>query len=72
MMKNLSAWDQLLAEGEANGIRKVLLRQGGKKFGAPDESTRAVLSAIEDEERLERMAEAILAASSWAEVLAVP
>jgi hypothetical protein len=52
--------------------KKIILRQGRKRFGPPDDATAATLEAIWDVERLERMSERLLDANSWAEVLATP
>jgi hypothetical protein len=49
-----------------------LRRQGQKRFGPPSEATKAALEAIEDPERLLRMAERMLDAASWQEVLDTP
>lgn len=55
--------------GKAEGERTVLVRLGTKKFGAPDAETRTALQAITDPRRLEELAERILVASSWEELL---
>jgi len=62
------------AEGEARGrsdeARRLILRQGTKRFGAPDAATEAALAAVDTVERLEQLAERLLEAESWAELLA--
>ncbi|HEX7376810.1 MAG TPA: hypothetical protein VF278_06845 [Pirellulales bacterium] len=45
------------------------LRQGRKLLGVPGPSVETALSSIQDVERLERMAEAILTVKSWEELL---
>lgn len=58
------------ARGEIKRSHRVLLRQGMAKFGSLDSHIEAELTNITDLERLERMAEVILTAKSWAELLA--
>jgi predicted transposase YdaD len=64
------------ARGEARGkIRqshRLLLKQGSKRLGAVDPQSQSALTAIEDLDRLERMAEAVLSVASWKELLATP
>jgi predicted transposase YdaD len=56
-------------EGRAEGERKVLIRQGTKKFGPPDERSRSALEGITDLSRLEVLAERLLDASGWEDLL---
>ncbi len=74
IMHESTAYDMILDEGEIRGkIRQshfLLLKQGKKRFGPPDSPTEAALTAIQDLDRLERMAEAVLTVSSWQELLA--
>ncbi len=84
VMSATTAWDAALEEGERRGeIRgerrgeiqgqlRVLLRLGQKQLGPPDAATEAELKAVRDLDRLERLADAILTAKSWAELLATP
>ena len=58
------------AEGRVEGCYDLLLRLGQKKFGPADAMTSAKLKGIVDLERLERVAEEILSANSWDELLA--
>lgn len=60
------------AEGTLCGARSFLLIQGRKKFGAPPPDREAALAAITDRARLERMAEHILDAAGWDDLLATP
>lgn len=60
------------AEGQAVEARKILLRQGGKRFGPPDARTREAIEAITDIDRLEQLTERLLDVSSWDELLATP
>jgi len=62
--------------GEINGLIKrshqMLLRQGRKLIGSLDASTEAELTSIRDLDRLDRLAEALLTAKSWQELLDTP
>ena len=46
------------------------MRQGCRQFGDPDETIEAEIMAIRDLDRLDRLADAILTAKSWPELLA--
>jgi hypothetical protein len=59
-----------LQRGEIKEARKLLFRLGRKRFGRLDKGTRAAIEAIDDLERLERLSERLLTASSWADLLA--
>lgn len=74
IMHESTAYDMILDEGRAKGraeerVNMVLLL-GGERFGKPNSRTEAVLNAIQDLDRLERMAKATLSAKSWKELLA--
>jgi hypothetical protein len=75
-MQESSAYDVILDEGRIEGdIRtshRFLLRQGRKRFGTSDPEAEAALKSIQDLERLERMAESVLSAKNWQELLATP
>jgi len=47
-------------EGRISGARRMLFRQGTKRFGEPDATTVAALEAIQDIDRLEALGERIL------------
>ena len=63
----------ILEEGEERGelkeARKIILRQGTKRFGTPDTQTQAAIEAIMSLERLEQIADRILEVESWNELL---
>lgn len=61
-----------LEEGRVEEVHRVLLLQGGDRFGAPTPELGAKLQAILDLARLERMSKAMLKAQSWDELLATP
>jgi hypothetical protein len=47
-------------EGRVGQAQRILLRQGGIRFGPPDDATRAAVEAIQDIDRLEILGERIL------------
>ena len=51
-----------LIEGRITGERKLLVRQGTKRFGPPDSAILAAIESIRDVERLEALGERILEA----------
>ncbi len=58
-------------EGELLGRIRQLLRLGRNKFGNPaDAATEAALTAIQDLDRLDRLADGVFTATSWQELLA--
>jgi hypothetical protein len=59
-------------EGEVRGARWVLLRQGRKKLGEPDEATQRALLAITDLDRIGRLSDRLPEVSSWQELLQTP
>lgn len=72
LMKESTAFDEAIEEREVRGRCLTLLCLGRKRFGNPDAATEAALTAITDLDRLERLADAILTAGSWNELLATP
>jgi predicted transposase YdaD len=63
-----------LIEGRITGERRMLLRQGTKRFGAADATTVAAIEAIQDVDRLEALGERILDPNihSWDDLLDGP
>ena len=59
-----------LAQGRAEGERRMLLLFGESRLGPPDDATRATLDAIADVDVLERLARRLMTVSSWTELLA--
>jgi hypothetical protein len=59
-------------QGLIQGQRRQLLSIGRKLLDEPNDATIAALQAINDADRLERMALAILTATSWQELLGTP
>ena len=58
-----------IAKGITQGERNLLMKLGGKRFGAPSEAIVAALRSISDPVRLERLSERILDAVSWDDLL---
>lgn len=58
------------AEGRAEEARRILLRLGERRFGPPSAAVQATLEDISDLERLERLADRMLEAATWDELLA--
>jgi len=76
-MRESSTYQAILEEGREEGreqgrvdeARRLLTRLGTRRFGAPDVRTTAQLSQIDDLETLERLSDALLTATSWAEIV---
>ena len=75
-MRESWAYQEILAEGEARGradeARRVLLRLGSRRLGQPDDAASTALAELADVERVERMIERVLDATSWDDVLSTP
>jgi predicted transposase YdaD len=81
MIRETGIVEEWIAEGEARGeargeirgkseeARNLLIRIGIRRFGVPDEQTRAAIDAITSLETLEQMAERILDVETWQELL---
>jgi predicted transposase YdaD len=59
-----------LIEGEALGARRIILNLGTRRLGPPSATTVAALARISDLDVLQRLADSVLDASSWEEILA--
>jgi hypothetical protein len=57
-------------EGRIEAYRETLLRQATRRFGAPDEPTRARVEAMADEAQLEALLDRVLDAAGWVDLLA--
>jgi predicted transposase YdaD len=75
-MQDSDTFQAILEEGEERGrleeAKKILLRQGRKKLGLPDETVQTTLAAIKDLNRLEQLGDRLLDVSSWQELFASP
>jgi hypothetical protein len=60
-----------IMEGRIEGERRLLVRQGTKRFGVPDAATVTAIEAIEDLDRFEALGDRILDAGiqSWDDLL---
>jgi hypothetical protein len=70
-MRESSTYLAILEEGAVAHAHSIILKQGGVRFGDPTEKQAAKLKAIEDLERLDRMAVKLLDAKGWDAVLRV-
>jgi Domain of unknown function (DUF4351) len=59
-------------EGSIREARKIILRQGQRRFGEPDAATVERLNAIRDLTQLEQLADRLLDAGDWSSLLATP
>ncbi len=75
-LRESSIYQKILEEGRAEGradeAHRILVRLGTRRLKRPHARTRVALAAIDDAEHLERMAERVLDATSWADVLSTP
>ncbi|HJT76020.1 MAG TPA: hypothetical protein VJ739_02365 [Gemmataceae bacterium] len=71
-MKDSDTYLAILDEGREEQIKKDILRLGRKRFGPADEPTTARLNGITDLERLERLLDRLLDATSWQDLLDTP
>ena len=71
-MHESSAYELILEEGAIKAAHRLLLRQGKQRLGPPGEDTVSALKTIKDPDRLDRLVDAVLSASSWQELLATP
>lgn len=71
-MHDSSAFEYYEDKGRVDEGHRMLLRLGSRRFGTPDAATETALRAVEDLDRIERMADVILTATSWQELLTAP
>jgi predicted transposase YdaD len=71
-MRDSDTYQAILDEGEVKGLQRAVLRMGRKRLGEPGDEAQAAVRAITDVERLERLIERGLDATSWRELLAIP
>ncbi len=70
VMHESSAYELILEEGAIKEAQGLLMRLGKQRLGAPDNDTVSALKAINDLDRLHRLADVVLTSSSWQELLA--
>jgi hypothetical protein len=69
-VEDSTTYQYIIEQGGIKAVRRVLLRIGTSKLGAPSEEVEAVIQGLEDLPRLERMFDcAIDRATSWNEIL---
>ena len=80
-MKESSFYQMILEEGRVDGLakgevkgkveeaRRILLRQGLHRFGAPDPATVATIESIPTIEQIEALLDRVLDATNWTELL---
>jgi predicted transposase YdaD len=76
-MKESTTYQAILREGKAEGkaegrleeAKRILLRQGRKRFGQPKAAVKSKIDAIADLAQLERLSDRILDANSWDELI---
>ena len=77
-MRGSTTYQAVLREGRDEGrvieAQRLLLRQGGIRFGTPDETTQWTVEAIKDLDRLERMSDRVvdMAINHWTDLLNTP
>jgi hypothetical protein len=73
-MKESDTYLAIIEEGEEVRAKKVILRQGKKRFGVPDEAVTARLGGITDLDRLDRLTDRLFdgTATSWQDLLDTP
>ena len=57
-------------EGRADQARAIILRLGQRRFGRPTKTAQAALAGIADVDRLDRIADRLDDAASWADLIA--
>lgn len=67
-----TTYQYIIEQGELKEARRMLLKLGADKFGAPTRKARAAIQESEDLPHLERMMMHLLSAASWDEVLETP
>jgi len=71
-MRESDTYMAIIDEGREIQTKKIILRQGEKRFGPPRDSDRAVLISMTDMDRLEYLADRLLDVGSWQELLELP
>src|SRR5688572_3420984 len=70
-MQESGTYQLILEEGAIKHMRDLISRLGRKNIGEPTEKQKNKLQAIEDLERLDRIAEKVLTAKNWDSLLRV-
>jgi hypothetical protein len=66
-----TTYQYIIEQGGVKTLKRLLLRQGTRKFGAPNKTVKAAIEQfdVDDLGRLERMSDRIATATSWDEIL---
>jgi hypothetical protein len=64
-----TTYQYIIEQGEIKASRRILLKMGASKFGAPAKKVKAAIQEMEDLPRLDRMVMHVLTANSWNELL---
>jgi hypothetical protein len=70
-MEDFPGYLMILEEGAVKHTRELILKQGRVRLGEPTEKQKNKLNAIEDLDRLDRIALKVLSAKSWDALLRV-
>jgi hypothetical protein len=68
-MRESVTYQMIIDEGRVEQAHRFLLRLGRKRFGEPDQATRQALEAITNLKKLDRLADRVLEAESWQDLL---
>ena len=68
-MRESSTYQYILDEGRLEEAQKLLLRIGRKRLGSPGKAIEGRVKEITELERLERMSDRLLNASSWDDLI---
>jgi hypothetical protein len=71
-VEDSTTYQYIIEQGALKALRRVVLRAGATKLGAPPETVKATIQRLEDLPRLERMFGRLITASSWDEVMTTP
>ncbi|MDB5311529.1 MAG: hypothetical protein JWO38_5731 [Gemmataceae bacterium] len=68
-LENSTTYQLILERGIAQEAQAMVLRLGTKRFGPPSPATEAAVRGIPDRDRLEQIAERVLDATGWDDLL---
>jgi hypothetical protein len=71
-MRESSTYMGIIEDGQIEEAKKIILRQGRKRFGPPSEGVVATVNALQNLERLESLSDRLLDVDTWEELLAQP
>ena len=72
ILEDSTTFQHTILIGRVRGYRDLLLRQGRSTFGDPSPAAESAIRGIEDVGRLERLADRLLTATNWDDLLASP